>query len=83
MAEIVLDASALFSVFGCRHSLGGISNYEAKETTDGNPARVASVQRLSTAYLKSVLYPGDDAFASAVEAERRSSNPQGAIEIKS
>lgn len=73
---------ALLSVFGGRHSLGGIPNYEARETTDESPARVASVQRLSTAYLKSVLYPGDESFSSAVAAERSSSSPQGAVEVK-
>ncbi|GAA3453299.1 alpha/beta hydrolase family protein [Dactylosporangium matsuzakiense] len=41
----------LLTLFGAEHSLGGISGYAAAETTDEHPARVALVQRLTTAYL--------------------------------
>ncbi|UFN48926.1 chlorophyllase [Roseomonas sp. OT10] len=50
---------ALFTVFGGEHSLGGVANYEAKETTDESPLRIAAVQRVTTAYLRHVLGLGD------------------------
>jgi pimeloyl-ACP methyl ester carboxylesterase len=49
---------ALFTVHGGEHSLGGIPNFEARETTDERPRRVAAIQQISTAFLKSALYPG-------------------------
>jgi pimeloyl-ACP methyl ester carboxylesterase len=73
---------SLFTVFGGEHSLGGISNYEAKETTDESPKRVAAVQQLSTAYLRSALYRGDPAWDEAVSALRAESDPQGQVENK-
>lgn len=44
------------------HIFGGISGYDAKETTDESPERVAAVQRITWAYLRSALYPGDNAW---------------------
>jgi predicted dienelactone hydrolase len=43
---------SLLTVHGGEHMLGGISGYEAAETTDENPGRVALVQRVTTAYLR-------------------------------
>jgi len=45
----------LFTVFGGVHSPGGIPRHEAAKTTDASPARLAAVQRLSAAYLRSRL----------------------------
>lgn len=73
---------ALFTVFGGEHSLGGIPNYEARETTDESPARLAAVQMLSTAYLRSALYPGDPAWNEAVAALAARPDPQGNVEMK-
>ncbi|MEJ2871121.1 chlorophyllase [Actinomycetospora sp. OC33-EN08] len=56
-------ATDLLTVVGGEHSLGGVPGYEAAETTDEDPARVAVVQRLTGAYLRSALVPGDDAWA--------------------
>lgn len=42
---------ALFTVFGGEHSLGGIPGYEARETSDARPERVAAIQRVTTAFL--------------------------------
>nr|WP_246002688.1 chlorophyllase [Nocardia tenerifensis] len=54
-------AKSLLTLFGATHSLGGIIGTDAAETTDENPARVALIQRLTTAYLHSVLDgTGDD-----------------------
>ncbi|MFD2469422.1 alpha/beta hydrolase family protein [Amycolatopsis silviterrae] len=54
---------SLLTVFGAEHSLGGIPGYEARETTDENPEAVALQQRVSTAYLRKVLVPGDESWA--------------------
>ncbi|MFK4088167.1 alpha/beta hydrolase family protein [Kribbella sp. NPDC020789] len=42
----------LLTVFGAEHLLGGIQGYDAAETTDENPERVAAIGRLTTAYLR-------------------------------
>jgi pimeloyl-ACP methyl ester carboxylesterase len=56
---------SLLTLFGGEHGLGGISGYDAGETTDENPERVAVVQRLTWAYIRSVLYPGDTSWSKA------------------
>lgn len=72
----------LFTAFGGEHALGGIPGYEARETTDERPQRVAAIQRLSTAFLRSVLYPGDPAFFDAAAAIAADPSPEGHIETK-
>jgi dienelactone hydrolase len=73
---------ALFTAFGGEHSLGGISNYEARETTDERPERVAAIQRISTAFLLGALYPGDPTWHEAVEALTADATLEGSIETK-
>lgn len=46
---------ALLTLFGGEHGLGGVAGFDAAETTDEHPARVALVQRATTAYLRSAL----------------------------
>ena len=75
-------AKALFTALGGQHSLGGIPNYEAKETTDENPARVAAIQRLSTAFLHAVLGSDTDRWSTAVAEEQARNQPQGSVENK-
>ena len=58
----------LLTMTGGEHLLGGVSGYDVRETTDENPERVAAVQRLTWAYLRSTLYPDDPAWASACAA---------------
>lgn len=72
----------LLTVFGAEHMLGGISGYDASETSDENPERVAAVRALAWAYLRSQLYPGDRAWADAVAALDSSSDPVGRVESK-
>ncbi|MEV6236284.1 alpha/beta fold hydrolase [Lentzea sp. NPDC051838] len=45
---------------GGEHGLGGVSGYDVAETTDESPERVALVQRLTTAYLRSRLNKTND-----------------------
>jgi len=52
----------LLTIFGGGHILGGISGYDAAETSDEDPERVATVARLTWAYLRSELYPEDPAW---------------------
>jgi hypothetical protein len=58
----------LVTLFGAGHILGGVSGYDASETTDENPERVAVVQRLTWAYLRTALYPEDSAWSTACAA---------------
>jgi pimeloyl-ACP methyl ester carboxylesterase len=73
---------ALFTAFGGEHSLGGIPGYDTRETTDERPQRLAAIQRLSTAFLRSALYPGDPSWADAVERSTTDAAPEGSIETK-
>jgi pimeloyl-ACP methyl ester carboxylesterase len=73
---------ALLTVFGGQHSLGGIPNYEARETTDESPARVAAIQKISTAFLKSVLSDSAATWEQAATALSDSGTPQGVLESK-
>ena len=73
----------LLTVFDAEHGLGGVSGYDAAETTDENPERVAAVARLTSAYLRSELYPGDPAWQEARDALTAGPDPIGRVESKS
>lgn len=45
---------SLLTVYGGEHFLGGISGYQAAETTDEDPSRVALVQQVTLAYLRHI-----------------------------
>ncbi|GAA2744047.1 chlorophyllase [Kitasatospora cinereorecta] len=73
---------SLLTLFGAEHGLGGIAGYDAAETTDENPERVAAVGRLTAAYLHSRLHPGDPAWQAACEALGTDPDPIGRVEAK-
>ena len=73
---------ALLTTFGGQHSLGGIPGYESRETTDERPQRVAAILSLSTAFLRSALYPGNLAWPEAIAAMVNTPLPEGQIETK-
>lgn len=75
-------ATDLLTLFGAEHSLGGIPNWEAAETTDENPERVAVLQRLTTAYLRSTLDPADTGWAKATAAMAETGAALGRIDSK-
>ncbi|GGX97179.1 hypothetical protein GCM10010358_58740 [Streptomyces minutiscleroticus] len=75
-------ATDLLTLFGAEHSLGGIPNWEAAETTDENPERVAVLQRLSAAYLRSALDPADGVWARARAALNTGADPIGRVDSK-
>lgn len=56
---------SLLTLFDGEHGLGGLAGYAAAETTDESPERVAVVQHLSWAYLRSQLFAGDSAWQEA------------------
>ena len=73
---------ALLTVFGGEHGLGGIAGYDVAETTDESPVMVDEVVRLTGAYLRSQLTPGDDAWPVACEALAADSDAFGRIDMK-
>ena len=71
---------SLLTLFGAEHGLGGIVGPGNVETTDENPERVALVQRLTLAYLRSALYPENTSWAAARDALTQEPEPLGRIE---
>ncbi|WP_046212428.1 alpha/beta hydrolase family protein [Paenibacillus wulumuqiensis] len=72
----------LLTLFDAGHGLGGVSGYDVAETTDESPERVAVVQQLTWAYLRSQLYAGDPAWEAAKTDLAESDSPMGRIESK-
>ncbi|MFF2042742.1 alpha/beta hydrolase family protein [Kitasatospora sp. NPDC058170] len=75
-------SKSLLTLFGAEHSLGGIPGYEAAETTDESPARVALIQQLSTAFLRSALHPEDTGWTAAATALDADPEPLGRLQSK-
>ncbi|MFI6684065.1 alpha/beta hydrolase family protein [Streptomyces sp. NPDC050485] len=73
---------SLLTLFDAEHGLGGISGYDVAETTDENPERVSAVQRLTWAYLRTELYPGDSAWQAECDALTAGPDPLGRVESK-
>lgn len=73
---------SLLTLFGAEHGLGGIAGYDVAETTDENPARVAAVGRLTWAYLRSQLQPGDFVWREECDALAADPDPLGRVESK-
>ncbi|MFG2653386.1 alpha/beta hydrolase family protein [Streptomyces sp. NPDC048436] len=72
----------LLTLFDAEHGLGGIAGYDAAETTDESPERVAAVARLASAYLHTQFHPGDTAWETARDALTTGSDPVGRTESK-
>ncbi len=75
-------ADALLTLFGAKHGLGGVAGYDAKETDDENPDILAVTQRMTSAYLRSALYEGDQSWAAACEALRENAAILGRVDCK-
>ncbi|TQS16191.1 chlorophyllase [Microbispora hainanensis] len=73
---------SLLTVFGAEHSLGGISGYNVTETTDEHPGRVALIQRLTWAYLRTALGVDGSAWPEARAALAAAGEPLGRIESR-
>ena len=72
----------LLTLFDAKHGLGGVSGYDAAETTDENPERVAVVQRVTSAYLRSALYPADYEWSKASESLAKMPKALGSVQFK-
>jgi predicted dienelactone hydrolase len=75
-------SKSLLTLFGAEHSLGGITGYEAKETTDENTERVALIQQLTWAYLRSALDIEDGSWSAVQRTLSESAGPLGRVESK-
>jgi predicted dienelactone hydrolase len=73
---------SLLTLFGAEHSLGGITGYEVRETTDEDPERVALIQRVTWAYLRHALGVDDAGWTAAQKALADGANPMGRLESK-
>ncbi|MFD5509754.1 alpha/beta hydrolase family protein [Streptomyces sp. NPDC127051] len=73
---------SLLTLFGAEHSLGGIPGYEVAETTDESPARVALIQQLTTAFLRSALSPEDTGWKTAATALENDPDALGSLRSK-
>ncbi|MFF2520186.1 alpha/beta hydrolase family protein [Streptomyces sp. NPDC058086] len=75
-------AQSLLTVFGAEHSLGGIHAYNAKDTTDESPERVALIRKASWAYLRSALGIDDTAWKETQTTLAEAPEPSGRIDNK-
>ncbi|MEJ8637598.1 chlorophyllase [Streptomyces sp. MS2.AVA.5] len=75
-------SKSLLTLFGAEHSLGGIPGYEVAETTDESPERVALIQQLTWAYLRSALDPADGSWKAAQAALEEDPHPLGSLQSK-
>lgn len=74
--------TCLLTVAGAGHMFGGISGYDADETTDEDPDRLETVRRMSWAYLRTALDAGDPAWADAQRALAEQASSLGRVECK-
>jgi hypothetical protein len=72
----------LLTLFGAEHSMGGISGYSVTETTDESPERVALIQRVTAAYLRSSLDLGDDGWLQVRTDLQDDRHPLGRLESR-
>ncbi|MBR8743425.1 prolyl oligopeptidase family serine peptidase [Nocardiopsis sp. MG754419] len=75
-------ATDLLTLFGAEHSLGGIANHEAVETTDEDPERVAVLARLGAAYLRAAATGDTAVWDRAREAFAHEGTAVGRIDSK-
>jgi dienelactone hydrolase len=75
-------SKSLLTLFGAEHSLGGITGYGVAETTDESPARVALIQQLTSAFLRSALDPEDTGWQTAATALDEGPDALGKLESK-
>jgi predicted dienelactone hydrolase len=75
-------SKSLLTVFGAEHSLGGIHGYNAADTTDESPGRVALIRMASWAYLRNALGLDDSAWKDVQNELAGTTEPIGQIESK-
>ncbi len=72
----------LLTLSGAEHSLGGIPGYEARETTDEHPERLALLQRLTVSYLRDALGLDSTSWPAAVASLAKLDAVLGRLEHK-
>ncbi|KJV10001.1 chlorophyllase [Elstera litoralis] len=75
-------ADSLLTLFGAKHGLGGIAGYDAKETDDEDPDRLAVTQRMTWAYLRSALFENESTWVDACKALEDHASSLGSVELK-
>jgi predicted dienelactone hydrolase len=75
-------SDALLTLFGGKHGLSGVAGFDAKETDDEDPDRLAVTQCMTWAYLRSALYAGDPAWQDASEALAKHASSLGRVDLK-
>lgn len=73
---------SLLTVYGAEHIFGGISGYDALETSDENPERVAFVCESILAYLRSTLNTNDASWSNLETALNGVPGAKGHIDNK-
>ncbi|TCL82586.1 MULTISPECIES: alpha/beta fold hydrolase [unclassified Rathayibacter] len=73
-------ATDLLTLHGGEHSLGGIVGEEVAETTDADPARLSTIQQLTTAYLRTALGVDVSSWSAARAAFREDGREIGRID---
>ncbi|MGZ2260069.1 alpha/beta hydrolase family protein [Roseobacter sp. A03A-229] len=75
-------AEAMLTLIGGKHGLGGVSGYDAKETGDEDPDRLAVVQRMTWAYLRSAFDADDRAWPDACRALKSRVSAHAYVDVK-
>lgn len=73
---------SLLTLFGAEHTMGGVAGYSTHETTDWSLERIALIQHVTTAYLRSALNLEDEAWSQVRAALASDSHPLGRLESK-
>lgn len=72
----------LLTVTNGEHIFGGISGYDAAETTDDSPERALFVAKATASYLRTKLNENDPSWKTFQELLQKDPTPQGKIESK-
>lgn len=76
------DKKWLLTLKDGEHALGGISGFDAKETTDEDPDRMEVVNRMTSAWLHTIFDPQNDAWSEACNALDTSASTLGHVTSK-
>ncbi|HEY1516655.1 MAG TPA: hypothetical protein VGF91_09560 [Solirubrobacteraceae bacterium] len=73
---------SLLTLFGAEHTMGGIAGYSTHDTTDWSLERIALIQHVTTAYLRSALNLEDEAWSQVRAALANDSHPLARLDSK-
>ncbi|KAK9421395.1 putative Alpha/Beta hydrolase protein [Seiridium unicorne] len=76
------SADHLLTLHGGGHGFGGVASWDAKETDDEDPERLAVTQRMTWAYLQSAFNPEDPAWENACVALKEKAGAHGHVDSK-